>query len=123
MRWAIAAVLLTSGCAYHLKLETEPAGAQVLLPDGSVVTTPTETTLKWGPFSRQEVVASAPGYRTLTVDLRRTEVRFGKYIRDAIFRPSTLQGAPRGQVELVLIPEHDPAGTWTAPLTLAKARH
>lgn len=114
MRWLLAIALFGSGCAYRIQLDTRPAGAQVLLPDGTVDTTPTETVLKWAPFTPQRVVASAPGYRTLTVDLGRTEVRWGRYLRDSLFRPKTLRGAVRGHIELVLIPEHDPAGTWTA---------
>ncbi len=114
MRALLAFLLLSGGCAYRVQLESTPAGAQLLLPDGTVTTTPAETTVKWKPFHRQQVTAAAPGYRTLTVDLRRAEVRWGHYLRDAIFRPKTYTGAPRGQVELVLVPEHDPAGTWTA---------
>lgn len=114
MRWLLVMMMFGSGCGYRLTLNSQPAGAQLLLPDGEVLTTPTETTLRWRPFDRQRVVASAPGYRTLTVDLRRTEVRWGRYLRDAIFRPKTWRGAARGEIELILIPEHDPAGTWTA---------
>lgn len=108
------ALLLGSGCAYRVSLASLPSGAQVTLPDGSTIATPSETTLRWKPFSKQEITVRAVGYRPLTIDLRRSEVRLSRYIRDALFRPRTWRGEPRGEIELVLVPEHGGAGTWTA---------
>ncbi len=103
------------GCAYKMQLNSAPSGAEVRLPDGSAVVTPTEeVTLRWAPFNRQPVTVLAAGYRPLTIDLRRHEIRFGHYIRDTLLRPRTLLGQSRGTVYLVLVPIHDHVGTWDA---------
>lgn len=115
IRAALLAVALAApGCAYRVTIASAPAGAQLTLPDGSTPSTPAETTLRWRLFGRQLVTATAPGYRPLTVDLRRSEVRWLHYPRDTVLRPNRLTGAPRGHVELILVPDHGPTGTWTA---------
>lgn len=116
MRPALLGLLLAlgPGCAYRVSLHSDPAGAQVTLPSGQTVSTPAEAQLRWRPFGKQEVTVQAAGYRPLTVDLRKSEIRLSHYLRDAIFRPSTLTGASRGRVTLVLVPEHGSVGTWTA---------
>lgn len=107
-------VFLLTGCAYKVELLSSPAGARVELPDGSQVFTPEIVSLRVAPFKKQEVTASSPGYRPLTVDLRKREMRFWRYVTDAIFKPATWTGAPRGQVELQLVQQHGPVGTWSA---------
>ena len=102
-----------SGCAYKMKLASSPAGAEVTLPSGETVVTPTVVKLRWAPFGKQMVIARAAGFRPLEVDLRREEIRASHYFRDALFRPKTWLGAPRGEVSLILVPEHGPVGTWT----------
>ncbi len=87
---ALALAALTSGCAFHSTIQSTPAGAQLTLPDGTTATTPAEVRLKWGPFTRRRVTATAVGYRTVTIDLRKAR-----------------------EIELVLVPEHDSVGTWT----------
>jgi len=105
---------LLSSCAYKVRLVSEPAGAQLTLPNGEQVMAPAEVTLKWVPFGHQPLTCQASGYRTLTLDLRKDEVRWSHYVRDTIFRPRTLFGAPRGTVRLVMVPEHGGVGTWEA---------
>jgi hypothetical protein len=105
--------LLLLGCPYRVTLTSDPTPAQLVLPDGSAAVTPLEAKLRWAPFSKQEVVATAPGYRPLTVDLRDHEIRLWRLVGTTLFRPATIGGAPRGEVELVLVPDHGPAGTWT----------
>ncbi|TNE84220.1 MAG: hypothetical protein EP330_30330 [Deltaproteobacteria bacterium] len=106
-------LLLLTACAYKVELTSAPAGARVDLPDGTQVFTPEVVTLKVAPFNRQEITVSAPGYRPLTVDVRHREARAWRYLTDAVFRPKTFTGAPRGHLELQLVPQHGPAGTWT----------
>jgi hypothetical protein len=101
-----------AGCAYTVALTSTPMPARVALPDGRIVATPTEARLRWAPFGHQVVTATAPGYRPLTVDLRRDEVTLGRWVATSVFRPATWFGAPRGEVRLVLVEEHGPAGTW-----------
>lgn len=104
-----------AGCAYKVRLDSFPAPAQVRLPDNrGTVATPTEVDFRWTPLNQQIVQVSAPGYRVLTVDLREHEIKFTRYITDALFRPATFRDQPRGEITFVLIPLHGPVGTWTA---------
>jgi hypothetical protein len=116
MRVRLAAVLLagglSSGCAYRVTMSSTPAAATVQLPDGGRTVTPDEVVLRWRPFQSQVVQVSAPGYRTVAIDLRDREIRWSRYVTDTLFRPATLVGAPRGDVRFVLVPEHGPVGTW-----------
>jgi hypothetical protein len=112
VRAALLALLLP-GCAYRVTLASRPSAVTVALPDGSRVTTPAEVRLRWVPFGHQRVTATADGYRPLTVDLRRDEIRWSRFVIGTIAHPSVLSGKPRGEVELVLIPEHGPVGSWT----------
>lgn len=113
IRLAVALLVLTQGCAYRVAIGSSPAGAQLTLPDGTSTATPAVVKLRWVPLGEQIVTAAAPGYRTLQVDLRRREVRWTHYPRDLLLRPATLRGAPRGEIDLLLVPVHGPAGTWT----------
>lgn len=106
-------LLLAVGCAYKVELVSEPLGARVDLPDGTHVFTPEEVQLRVAPFKKQTITATAPGHRPLTVDVRRREAKFIRYLTDALFRPGTFAGAPRGQLELMLVPTHGPVGTWS----------
>jgi len=108
----VTGALLASGCAYKVNLNTNPLAADVKLPDGTTVVTPAEIKFRYVPFGRQTIVVTAPGYRVVEMDLRRTEIKLGRYITDAIFKPRTWLGDARGQVHVVLVPNHGPVGTW-----------
>ena len=103
---------LFGGCAYKVKLSSNPLAADVRLPDDTIVATPADVTLRYVPFGHQRIVITAPGYRVVEMDLRKTEIKLGRYITDAIFRPGTWLGNSRGQVHVVLVPNHGPVGTW-----------
>lgn len=112
---AAALVLLAlhaQGCAYRVRLSSTPEAAQVSLPDGRVVTTPTEQTFRWTLHNEQIVRVSAPGYRTFAVDLRDREIKLTRFIVDAFTRWGRARDAPRGHVWFVLVPAHGPVGTW-----------
>ena len=111
--WRLGCLLFLSSCAYKVDLLSQPPGASVELPTGQTITTPATVKLKWAPFNQQRVVVYAPGYRTLYLDLRKTEVRASHYITDTLFRSKTLTGASRGEVEFLLIHLHGPSGTWS----------
>ncbi len=111
MRWWLAASLLP-GCAYRVALSSAPQPAEVVLPGGGIVTTPTEVRLRWVPVGHQWVEVRAPGHRPLLVDLRRSEIKGYRYLSDTLWRPGTLAGDPRGEVRFQLVPEHGPVGTW-----------
>lgn len=98
--------LLLCGCAYRVRLLSTPPGALVELPSGRQVITPADVRLQWAPYNHQVLKVTARGHRPFEVDLRDTEVKFGRYLFRGFKRP-------RGEVELVLVPTHGPAGTWT----------
>jgi hypothetical protein len=102
-----------AGCAYKVELSSVPASVEVELPDGSKVTTPAEVELRWAPFQNQQITAVTQGYRPLVVDLRRDEIRFHRLALGWIRHPGVLWGETRGHVQVILVPDHGPAGTWT----------
>lgn len=104
--------LFLPGCAYRLHLSSTPEPAQVLLPDGRVVRTPTDETFRWTLDNEQIVQVSAPGYRTFAVDLRDREIKLTRYIVGIFTRWGRGRDAPRGHVAFVLVPAHGPVGTW-----------
>lgn len=106
-------ILALAACAYRVSLTSTPAPAEVVLPDGRTIVTPRTVRLRYVPFGHQRITATAPGYRAIEVDLRRTEIRWWRYVGQSLAHPGTLAGAPRGEVRLVLVPEHGPAGTWS----------
>lgn len=113
MRAVWLGLFLLPGCAYRVSLTALPTPAVVELPgDGGSVVTPAEVVFRYVPFGSQPIRVSADGYRTLEVDLRDREIRGRRYLTDTLFRPATLLGRPRGEVHLVLVPEHGPVGTW-----------
>lgn len=59
---------------------------------------PGEVPVRWSPFKQPKVLVVAPGYRRMTIPLK---VGIG-----------ALWGRPH-PIELVLIPNHGPSGTWT----------
>jgi hypothetical protein len=105
-------LLACGGCHYKVVLTSDPPTAEVLLPDGRTVVTPAEVTFDWVPFGHQRITATAPRHRPLEVDLRRTEIRFWRFVGGTLAHPATLTGRPRGEVELLLVPEHGPPGSW-----------
>ena len=108
------ALLGLMGCSYRVRLRSDPQPVEATLPSGRVVLTPSVVRLKWTPFGRQWVTFRAPGYRPLTIDLRRREVRLLRMTGQAVRHPKTLLGDVRGDVFVVLVPEHGPAGSWTS---------
>ena len=107
--------LWSSGCAYKVGITASPSTATIDLPgERGTVVTPAEVVFRWAPFNHQVIRATADGYRPLEIDLRDREIRASRYVTDALFRPATFFGRPRGEVRLVLVPEHGPIGTWSA---------
>lgn len=106
-------LLLATACAYKVTLTSQPSPVEVRLPDGSTVITPTEVVFRWAPFGHQRIVATSTGLRPLALDLRDREIRWWRLVGTTVWRPATIvSGRPRGEVHLVLIPEHGPSGTW-----------
>ena len=106
-------LLLVSGCAYRVTLTSNPAPANVELPNGDRVSTPAEVRFRYVPFGHQRIVASARGYREGELDLRKTEIRSWRLLFGGFSHPAVFGGAPRGEVEILLVPDHGPVGSWT----------
>ena len=84
---------------------SNPPGALVELQrEGEVVSTPVARRLRFPA----KVVVTAPGYRDMRVVLRKREVGERK-----VGVVEGIDTAVRGRIELVLVPEHGPSGTWT----------
>lgn len=116
VRWAAALSLVfaASGCGYTVQMSSQPLGAYVELPNGETVITPQTVTLKVAPFGKQVVRVSAPGYRTLEVDLRKGEVTLPRYFGDVLFHPGAVLGyETRGEIVFVMVADHGPVGTWS----------
>lgn len=107
-------VLGLGGCAVRVHVESLPSGATLTVEDGVRVSTPTDIKLKWTPFfGRQHATVSAPGYRTIDMDIQKRSLD-GRFLGGTIQRPfAFLKKKPSHEVEYVLIPEHGPSGTWT----------
>jgi hypothetical protein len=97
----MALMLALVGCLYTVHLDSRPRPVVVELPDGRRVTTPTEVQVRWRPFRRQTLTASAVGYRPRV--LRMGELRSHRAL-----------GGRDIEVEVLLVPAHGPAGTWSA---------
>jgi hypothetical protein len=109
----VAAGAILAGCPYKVTLTAQPATAEVTLPGGDQIALPADVKARYVPFGHQRIRATADGFRDLEVDLRAEEVRLFSLVVGTLAHPSTLWGRPRGEVRLVLVPEHGPAGTWT----------
>ena len=111
--WIVIA-LAGSGCAYKVAITASPSPALAELPNGKgTVSLPADVTFRWVPFGKQQIRVSADGYRPVELDLRRREIRWSRYVTDTLFRPATLFGRPRGEVRVILVPDHGPVGTWS----------
>lgn len=106
----VVALLQLGGCAYTVQVTSNPTGATMTMPDGAIEVTPTEARVKVAPWGHTWVDVTAPGYRTLTVDLSTSEATTMRAIGDVFFHPAAVLGyEPRGDVVFVLVPEHGPA--------------
>ncbi len=97
------ALLVLLGCTYTLRVVSEPSPALVQLQDGRRISTPGEVKLRWRPLRRTTATVTAAGYRPLEVALHRLRLRSGRAF-----------SGQRGEVLVVLVPEHGPVGTWSA---------
>ncbi len=93
------------GCAYSVRLLSQPEGASVLLPDGSGTVTPGQARFRYRAGGHQIVRVEAEGYRPLVVDMQRTEGPILRYIGGAIFQKGGRE------VTFVLEPDRPPVGT------------
>jgi len=111
--WALLAATL-SGCTYHLRVESFPNGATLTIDDAETHVLPTDLYLKWRAFRPYPVRVEANGYRPLVFELRRRHLHEIDFVTDVIVNPNEAFGdAPRRVLEVRLVPEHGPSGTWS----------
>ena len=105
--WALLGLVAVGGegCTYTVRLLSEPAGASVLLPDGSGTVTPGQARFRYRPGGHQIVRVEAEGYRPLVVDMQRTEGPVLRYVGAALFQKGGRE------VTFVLEPDRAPVGT------------
>lgn len=113
MRAGLLALLLLGGCSMRARITTDPPGGMIELPDGRTLDAPAVVRAPWIPLRDRTVEVVAPGYRTTTLLLRRGGAYVPLSLVGAIARPLRATGIRRVHLEVVLVPEHPPAGAWT----------
>lgn len=67
------------------------------------------------PFRRAELTVTAPGYRTMVLDIRKLDVARSVLGGRRLWRPASWPRGHSERVQLLMIPEHGPAGSWEEP--------
>ncbi|MFT4625129.1 MAG: hypothetical protein ACI8PZ_003795 [Myxococcota bacterium] len=93
MKWGLLLVLALTACSTRVRIRSQPTPVDILLPDGRRMLTPAQVVVRKTLFQPQLAEISAVGYRTVVIDLRRS--------------------GNRGDIFVVLVPEHGPAGSWS----------
>jgi hypothetical protein len=102
-----------------MRIASDPPGAEVRLPDNHVVSTPSIVKVHYTFFTPAPIVVTAPGYRTMSYDLRhrpgfgQPEISVWRVALYPIWHPfAAFRKEPLRRLEFVMVPEHGPAGTW-----------
>ena len=106
--------LLGLGCAHTVQVVSDPPGATVRLDGEKLGVTPLVTHIPWRPplVRAYSLEVRLPGHRTVETSLR-NEVRVWGPVLWSLRHPaSTLRGDPLHDLEFVMIPRHEAAGTW-----------
>lgn len=113
-RLLLLLTLLAAGCAHRVRIESQPPGASVRVGKRLKGPTPQELTFLWVPFRPINVRVSAAGYRTVVVKANK-HASVWRIAGEALtFRYKRLLGLrPRATIEVMLIRDHGPVGTWT----------
>jgi hypothetical protein len=106
---------LGAGCAHRVAITSDPMGAQVRRGERTLGATPTEVVVWSIPFSRPKLRLTMPGYRPMEVELRRDKrpLRRGWELLTFRYRRG-LALVPNVHHQVIMIPVHGPAGTWTS---------
>ena len=108
-------VCLVCGCRWQMALDSSPVGARVTLPSGEQVIAPAVVAVPARPFRSAELTVSAPGYRTMVVDIRSLDVSRSVLGGRRLWRPATWSRGHAERVVLLMVPEHGAAGSWEEP--------
>lgn len=103
--------LLLLGCVHRVTITTLPEGANLYRAGTHVGQAPATVAIR--PFGATGVEARLPGYREATTSLRGvgTMSFVAEFLTLRWGRALGLR--PRADVEIRLVPDHGPAGTWS----------
>lgn len=115
LAWAVLSVTLclSPGCTRKVLLLSSPPGAEVRYRGQTVGVTPVELKVPGIP-GRRTARLSANGYRTVEVNLG-NDLRPRYFLGDLLWPPRwrRLVGVEARSHEVILVPRHGRAGTWT----------
>lgn len=105
---------LGAACAHRVEIHSEPPGATIKVGRKVVGPAPQQVRFLWWPGRPMRVRVEKRGYRPLVIEASDT-VHLRNFIGEFFtFRYKRLVGlTPRATVEVLLVREHGPAGTWT----------
>lgn len=105
---------LMQGCAHRVAIHTEPPGATIKVGRKVIGPAPQEVRFWWWPGRPMRVRVEKRGYRPLVIEASDT-VHARSFLRDFFtFHYKRMVGlTPRASVNVLLIRDHGPAGTWT----------
>lgn len=103
--------LLLLGCVHRIEVTTIPSGATLYREQARLGEAPATVPIRI--FSSTRIEARLPGYRSVTTQLR--GMGTASFLADflTLHWPRALGIQPRGTVEIRMMPEHGPVGTWT----------
>lgn len=98
------------GCVHHIVVSSDPPGAMASFNGAAVGRLPAEVLVR--PFERRALAVTLVGFRPMTLTLARTGTM--SFVGDllTLHWPRGLGITPYATVELEMIEEHGPIGTW-----------
>ena len=107
------ALLVGSGCAHRIYLDSDPPGAAIIIDKKTVGVTPTEIKVTWAPFKYMPVSVRLPGRRMVTLNLQKDLGLIRLFGQVLTFRFGKLSGkVPRKYHRAQFVRHHGPTGTW-----------
>lgn len=110
MRRVLLLALMMSGCTYTVTVTSDVPGARVDGLSQGPSALPVDVKVPWGPFVRRKITVMAPDYRDVEVDLGTRTVRSADFSLFNFFLPWR---PPKEEMNVVMVREHGPSGTWT----------
>jgi hypothetical protein len=109
----IAISVASGACVHRVAIQSEPAGATVLLDGHDLGPAPVEVVLWSVPFTHPKARLNLPGYRAVQIDLSRDRRPLKRIREFCWFRWKRAFGlVPGTSHDVVLIERHGPSGTW-----------
>jgi hypothetical protein len=110
MTRVLLVALMMSGCTYTVTVTSDVPGARVEGVRTGQSALPVDVKVPWGPLVHRRITVTAPDYRVVALDLGTRTVRSADFSLFNFFLPWR---APSEELNVVLVRDHGPAGTWT----------